>query len=105
MDADLALQAVGLRSQHSSVGENASDELSVMPDAYFAPPDFGQDPPLALRATPLAIAHPVRHRPRVGVVNGSEPRFAMLLDKQPDRLNRLTRLGRFRAAAELNPAR
>ena len=103
-DTHFALQAVRLRPQHPGIGEDTSDELGLMTGADFVPPDFRQNPPLAFRAAALAIASTARHRPRVGVVNWREPRFAVLFEKQPNRLNRLPGLGRFCATAKLYPS-
>ena len=103
-DADVALQAVRLRLQHPCIGEDASDELSVMARADFVPPDFRQNPPLAFRAIALSITGPVRHWPPVNIVSWLEPRVAVLFDKQPNRLNRLPGLGGFCAAAKFYPS-
>jgi hypothetical protein len=51
----------------------------------------------------LAPANTVVDRPRIVIVQRIEPAFAMLLNKEPDLLDGLPDLGRFRAAAPVDP--
>ena len=102
-DTHIALQTVGLPPQHSGEAQNTSNVLGVCPAQISVFPYFRQNPPLPFRAATLAIASPVRHGPSFGVVNRREPRFAVLFDKQANRLNGLPCLSRFRAAAKFNP--
>ena len=73
------------------------------PVADFGFPNLRRDHPLAIRTASLPPTRPVINRPRIRIVQSLKPAFAMLFDKEPHLLNRLSNLGRFRAAAPIDP--
>jgi hypothetical protein len=107
MESGRSDNQIGLREgARSNMPRSASVRATIVESSPLQISDFQTSGgTFAIRPASLAPASPIVDRPRVRIVQSLKSALAMLFDEEPHLFDGLQDLGRFRAAAPVDPLR